>query len=155
MARPCDIPTTASRFVVLASMCIVVAGLYWAQEVLIPLALAVLFCFLLAPLVSRLDRWRIARAPAVIFVVVAAAALFLMLGWVVTAQVLNLADRLPEYEGEMVQKVENFRGRFGGEGGVTEKIGHAAEKIQEATTRPASQPATGPASQPTTQPGPD
>ena len=155
MARPSDIPTKASRFVVLASMCIVVAGLYWAQEVLIPLALAVLFCFLLAPLVTQLERWRIARAPAVILVVVAAAALFLMLGWVVTAQVLNLADRLPEYEGEMVRKVTDFRGRFGGKGGVTEKIGNAAEKIQQATTKPASQPATQPASQPATQAGTD
>src|SRR5688572_6663790 len=98
MARSSDIAPRSSRFIVLASICIVVGALYFAQEVLIPLALAVLLCFLLAPLVTRLERWRIARAPAVIIVVSAAAAVLVLLGWVVTMQLINLADRLPEYE---------------------------------------------------------
>ena len=51
MARSAPIPAKSSRFVVLASICIVVAALYFAQDVLIPLALAILFCFLLGPLV--------------------------------------------------------------------------------------------------------
>src|SRR5215212_725816 len=102
MARPVKIAAKGSRFVLLASMCIVVAALYFAQEVLIPVALAILFCFLLTPLVSRLERWRVPRAGAVIVVVVAGFAVVAALGWVVTAQVLNLADRLPEYESEIV-----------------------------------------------------
>jgi predicted PurR-regulated permease PerM len=142
MARPGDIPTRGSRFVVLASVCIVIAALYFAQEVLIPLALAVVLCFLLAPLVTRLERWRIGRAPAVVIVVSAAAAVVLALAWVVTAQILNLADRLPEYEVEIVNKVENFKSRFGGDGGITEKLEHVAKEIEEATTRPATQPET-------------
>jgi predicted PurR-regulated permease PerM len=149
MARPGDITTKGSRFVVLASMCIVVAALYFAQEVLIPLALAVLFCFLLAPLVTRLERWRVGRVPAVITVVTLGAALVVALGWVVTAQLLNLADRLPEYQGEIVQKVENLRNRFGRRGGVTEKLADVAQKVQDATTRPASQPSD---TQPATSP---
>ena len=147
MARPADVQTKSSRFVVLASMCIVVAALYFAQEVLIPLALAILLCFLLGPLVSRLERYRLSRAPAVVTVVTAVAAVLLMLGWVVTAQLLNLADRLPEYEGEIVSKVKGFRNQFGGEGGITDKIGHVAKEIQDATTQPASQPASQPTSQ--------
>ena len=150
MARPSDINSKGSRFVVLASMCIVVAALYFAQEVLIPLALAVLFCFLLAPLVTRLERWKLGRVPAVIAVVSTAAALVVLLGWVVTAQLLNLANRLPEYQDEMVRKVENFKTRFGGRGGVTDKFAAAAQKVQEATTRPASQPTSGPTSGPAT-----
>ena len=150
MRRPSDINTKGSRFVVLASMCIVVAALYFAKEVLIPLALAVLVCFLLAPLVTRLERWKIGRMPAVIFVVSFAAAIVLLLGWVVTAQMLNLADRLPEYQGEIVQKVENLKRRFGGRGGVGEKIADVAQKVQDATTRPATQPDTQPTTGPTT-----
>ena len=44
MARQVEL-TKGSRFIVLASICIVVASLYFAQDVLIPLALAILFCF--------------------------------------------------------------------------------------------------------------
>jgi predicted PurR-regulated permease PerM len=139
MARSADIGSKSSRFIVLASVCIVVAALYFAQEVLIPLALAVLCCFLLAPLVTRLERWKLGRVPAVITVVSTAAALVVMLGWVVTAQILNLADRLPEYQGEIVQKVEKAKARFGRRGGVTDKIADVAQKVQEASTRPATQ----------------
>jgi predicted PurR-regulated permease PerM len=152
MARPAEIGSKGSRFIVLASVCIVVAALYFAQEVLIPLALSVLFCFLLAPLVTRLERYRMGRVPAVITVVSAVAALVVLLGWVVTAQVLNLADRLPEYQGEIVHKVEKLRGRFVRRGGVTDKLADVAQKVQEATTRPATTQSTQPASQPGSQP---
>ena len=46
-------------------MCVVVAALYFAQEVLIPLALAILITFLLATLVTRLERWKLGRVPSV------------------------------------------------------------------------------------------
>jgi predicted PurR-regulated permease PerM len=142
MARPADITGKSSRFIVMASVCVVVAALYFAQEVLIPLALAVLLCFLLAPLVTRLERYRLGRVASDVFVVCGAAAVLVALGWVVTAQLLNLADRMPQYEGEIIAKVQRVKGRFGGGGGVTEKLGHVAKEIEQATTRPASQPST-------------
>lgn len=123
-------------------MCIVVAALYFAQDVLIPMTLALLFCFLLAPLVTRLERYRIGRAPAVVVVVGAATALIVLLGWIVTLQLVNLGDRLPQYQVEIVSKVERFKSRFGGGGGLSEKLGEFAQKVEEASTRPASQPAT-------------
>src|SRR5215208_5239276 len=108
-----DSLTKSSRFVTLAAICIVVAALYFAQEVLIPLALAVLFCFLLAPLVRSLERWRIGRTPAVVIVVSAAAAVVVALGWTVSLQVVNLAENLPSYRSEIVEKVKYLGGRFG------------------------------------------
>jgi predicted PurR-regulated permease PerM len=141
-ARPSDIAGKSSRFIVMASVCVVVAALYFAQEVLIPLALSLLLCFLLAPLVTRLERYRVGRAPAVVLVVCGVATVLVLLGWVVTAQMLNLADRLPEYQGEIVAKVERAKARFGGGGGVTEKLGQVAKEIEQATTRPATQPTT-------------
>src|SRR5678815_5193508 len=54
----------------LLSVVAVVAILYFARVVLIPLALAVLFAFLLAPLVLRLRRIGLGRAPAVTLVVI-------------------------------------------------------------------------------------
>jgi predicted PurR-regulated permease PerM len=158
MARPVKVTAKGSRFILLASMCIVVAALYFAQEVLIPVALSVLVCFLLAPLVTRLERYRLPRPAAVMVVVLAAIGLFALLAWVVASQVVSLADRLPEYQGEIVRKVERVRGRFARkEAGIGNKIGDLAHKIEEATNKPATQrsatepSATGPsASQPTT-----
>src|SRR5574338_1241565 len=46
----------------------VIAALYFGRELLIPLALAALLTFLLAPFVSRLERW-IGRIAAVLLVV--------------------------------------------------------------------------------------
>ena len=48
MARPVEV-AKSSRFTLLASICIVVSGLYFAREVLIPIALAILITFLLTP----------------------------------------------------------------------------------------------------------
>src|SRR3954470_18927125 len=93
-----------SRLTVWASVCIVVAALYLAQEVLIPLALAVLLTFLLAPLVARLERWRLHRVPAVLLVVVTALVLVGLLGWVVERQFVGTAEQLPAYAGQIRAK---------------------------------------------------
>src|SRR5918992_4282951 len=97
MARPVDL-AKGSRFVILASVCVVTAALYFAQEVLIPLALAVLITFLLAPLVTRLERWRLGRVPSVVIVVGLAMALVAGIGAIVTRQMLRLLYDLPKYE---------------------------------------------------------
>src|SRR6185436_10594147 len=60
------LPVPLLRF---AGFVLVVACLYWAQIVLIPVALALLLTFMLAPVVSRLERWRVPRALAVVAVV--------------------------------------------------------------------------------------
>src|SRR5256885_565201 len=53
---------------------IIIAGLYFGQGLLIPLALALLFGFLLDPAVSRLKRWGMPRMAATLLVVVMALA---------------------------------------------------------------------------------
>ncbi|MCI0461562.1 MAG: AI-2E family transporter, partial [Gemmataceae bacterium] len=66
--------TSRSRYrhlTMLASFVLVVASIYWARSVLIPLALAVLLAFLLNPLVRWLQTRGLSRIPAVIVVVVA------------------------------------------------------------------------------------
>jgi len=44
-----------------AGSVLAVAVLYWAQAVLVPIALALLLTFLLTPLVSGLQRWLLWR----------------------------------------------------------------------------------------------
>jgi predicted PurR-regulated permease PerM len=113
MAEPVKL-TRGSRLTVWASVCIVVAALYLAQEVLIPLALAVLFTFVLAPLVARLERLRVPRVPAVLVVVLLALGLFGGLGWLVQRQFVATAEQLPTYTDQIRAKLQRM-GRFGNE----------------------------------------
>src|SRR4051812_26779636 len=94
-----------SRLVIVGAICVVVATLYFAQEVLIPLVLAVLLAFLLAPVVRYLERLRLGRVPAVLVVVGVAFGLVALLGWVVGGQLVHLAENIPQYQGEIVTKV--------------------------------------------------
>src|SRR5438270_5203550 len=109
MARSVDLGK-GSRFIVLASICIVVAGLYFAQEVFIPLALAVLFTFVLAPLVNRLERLRVPRAAAVLLVVLVAVGLVGYLAYILATQFVEVANRLPQYGDEIRAKTQRFHG---------------------------------------------
>ena len=61
---------------------------------LIPLALAGLLTFLLAPLVTRLERW-IGRIAAVLLVVATIFSMTGMAGWVLTRQLIDLATKHP------------------------------------------------------------
>ncbi|HJT82016.1 MAG TPA: AI-2E family transporter, partial [Chthoniobacterales bacterium] len=86
----------------------VIAALYFGRDLLIPLALAALLTFLLAPLVSRLERW-IGRIAAVLLVVALIFTATGAAGWMVTRQLVDLATKLPEYKGNIVTKMRAFR----------------------------------------------
>src|SRR4051812_1431530 len=88
----------SSRFVLLASICVVVAALYFAQDVLMPVALAMLLSFLLAPIVSRFERWRLGRVPSVLVAVILLFSLFGVLGYVVGMQIYDLASNVDQYK---------------------------------------------------------
>ena len=138
MARPVSLPK-GSRFITLASVCIVVAAIYFAQEVLIPLALAILLCFLLAPLVRRLERLKLPRVAAVMTVVAAAFVVILALGYVIFRQVQVLGNDLPRYHDNIIAKARALR--LPG-GGITEEIKKVGTEIEKAANQPASHPAT-------------
>lgn len=95
-----------TNFIILA---IVVASLYFTRDILVPLALAVLLSFLLAPLVRVLQRWRLPRSLAVICVVFGALAVALSLGTMVMIEVNQLANDLPRYQATLASKVHNLR----------------------------------------------
>lgn len=50
------------------SSAVVVALLVWAREVLLPFILALIIAYVLAPLVERVERWRVPRAAAILIV---------------------------------------------------------------------------------------
>src|SRR4029079_19021043 len=98
-----------SGFTTLASFVIVAAVLYFAKEVFIPIALASLLTFLLAPLVIRLGRWGLGKILSIIVAVSLAFGLIGVIGWMVTAQVIHLADELPQYQQNLQAKIHALR----------------------------------------------
>jgi len=89
---------------------ICVAALYFARSVLIPIALAVLLAFLLAPLVNLLEKARLGRTGPVIVVVLLVAGLLGGLGYLVFNQAISLATQIPDYKTTISRKIESFRG---------------------------------------------
>jgi predicted PurR-regulated permease PerM len=78
--------------------------LYLAKEVLIPLALAILFAFLLAPVVRRLERW-LWRIPATLIAVFLAFSLIGAIAVIAGKQAISLAAKLPEYRENIIEKI--------------------------------------------------
>ena len=86
----------------------VVAALYFGRSVLVPIALATLITFLLSRLVTRLERW-IGRITAVLVTVIAMFTIFGAMSWVIGRQVIDLADKLPDYQANIVTKIRSLR----------------------------------------------
>jgi predicted PurR-regulated permease PerM len=98
----------------LLTLVIVVAVLYFARAVVIPIALAVLFTFLLTPLVLRLRRWGLRRIPAVITVVALSFGVLGVIFMLTASQLTDLAHRLPGYQQTIHKKIEALRSSGGG-----------------------------------------
>jgi predicted PurR-regulated permease PerM len=93
----------------------IIAGLYWAQSVLIPVALALLLAFLLGPPVRALQRTGLGstRAGRVVSVVLVVALVFSLLGgisYVMAQQIVALTQELPQYRGNLRQKIADLGG---------------------------------------------
>jgi predicted PurR-regulated permease PerM len=117
------------------ALVIVVAVLYLAREVLIPLALAILFSFVLAPGVRFLERWRLGRVGATFVMVIAGCAILGAVGWVAADQAVSLAAKLPEYRQNITEKIRALRAPSKGDLGKAAKALKEIEK-QAAPERP-------------------
>jgi predicted PurR-regulated permease PerM len=97
--------TESHGLLALATGVAVVAALYCAQQVLIPLTLAVLLSFVLAPVVDGLDRLRLWRAPAVIITVLAALGIISAAATLIGSQAAGLASDAPRYAQTIETKI--------------------------------------------------
>src|SRR5689334_15060315 len=95
---------TALKLGLMPTVFATVAALYFAQAVLIPLAVAILLAFLLAPVVNRLERWRLGRIGSVVLAVGAALAVLGTIGWAVEQQFVEVAEKLPNYRENIQNK---------------------------------------------------
>jgi len=105
----------------------VVAALYFAREVLVPIALALLLSFVLAPVVRFLRIWYAPRVLAVVVAVIVAFAVIFGLGALMVAQVTQLATDLPGYQSTLRDKIQSLRGATAGTG----TLERASEVLQE------------------------
>jgi predicted PurR-regulated permease PerM len=88
---------------------IVVAALYFAREVLIPVTLAMLLSFVLSPLVELLRQIWLGRILSVVLAVVLALGLILALGSAIGTQVAQLSGNLPQYQTTIETKISRLR----------------------------------------------
>jgi predicted PurR-regulated permease PerM len=106
----------------------IIAILYWAQVIFIPLALAAFLTFLLNPFVTRFRQRGLGRTPAVVVVVVLAAFALGGVSWLVTNQISSLLREIPEYSQNVKRKVKSLKRIMDGSGRfmrVFDEIGHA------------------------------
>ncbi len=100
---------------------ILVAIMYFGRDVLIPLALSGILSFMLAPLVTALQRLRMPRPLAVMVVVLIAFTAIFALGRLLATQVTGLAEDLPKYQETISKKIEGLRSGGGGGGATLER----------------------------------
>jgi predicted PurR-regulated permease PerM len=98
-----------SRILTLVGAVVVISALYFARVMLVPLALAVLFTFLLAPLVAALERIHIPRFAAIFLVGAIAVFGFGVLGWTVGNQLIDVTNQLPSYKTNIKEKIDSIR----------------------------------------------
>jgi predicted PurR-regulated permease PerM len=112
--------------VVLATGALVIGILYWAQVVLIPLAVATLLAFVLSPVVGALHRLGLSRTPAVLLVVLLVVAALGGATWAFTVQVSALAEELPGYTGALKRRIAEWRP---GRGTVVDRTRRAVDEV--------------------------
>ncbi len=107
-------PTTRAVKDTLVPVVLAIAVLYFGRGFFIPLALAILISFLLAPLVMRLERWKLGRIAAVIIVTLFAFGVIGGIGTIVGGQLIDLANELPKYRSNLREKVLALKTPKGG-----------------------------------------
>lgn len=137
---------------------LVIAGLYVGREIFVPIALAILLSFVLAPPVEFLERWRAPRVAAVAVVVLTAFLAIFALGSLIASQVTQLAEKLPTYQQTMQTKISTLRsattvGPLERAASVLQSLGKELNK-PESKPEDRAEPSLAPASEQQTRPIP-
>jgi len=129
-ALPGENPTEISKLSVPPVVAIigVTAILYVGKDVLLPLAVALLLTFALAPIVSFLRRRSVPKTAAVILTVLIAFLAIAAFAFVVATQVSNLAQNIPTYQINIIEKVRSLK-EMGAGGGLVDHLTSAMERV--------------------------
>ncbi len=87
----------------------IILALYFARDVLVPIAIAVLLSFVLAPVAAAFRRLYVGRVGSVLLAVALAFAILVSLGTIIGKQVAQLGDNLPQYQAVIAKKLQAVR----------------------------------------------
>src|SRR3954470_274284 len=90
---------------ILLPLVLIVATLYFAREFFIPLALAILLSFVLAPIVWKFEQWHFGRIGSVVTVTILTFAVLGGFATIFGILLLELANTLPKYQTELHHKI--------------------------------------------------
>ncbi|MER8440196.1 AI-2E family transporter [Mesorhizobium sp. M1393] len=124
-----------------ATVVTAVAALYFGREVFLPIAIALLLTFALAPMVSALKRVGLPRLPAVIASVLSAFTVLALFSFIVATQVSELAQNIPLYQSNILTKVRSLK-ETGVGGGIIARLSGVIERIGQELDRQETSPPT-------------
>jgi predicted PurR-regulated permease PerM len=128
-------PVPGASLTTLLLAVVIIGCVYIGREVLVPMALAILMSFVLAPPVDFLQRWYVPRSAAVVGVVLLAFAGVFSLGGLMISQVNQLASNLPSYQSTLREKIQSLRGVAAGTG-TLERASEVLQKLSQEIDRP-------------------
>ena len=128
---PAQIKMTQQRGTTLINMgvaALIIAGLYFGREIFVPVALAVLLSFVLAPFAIKLQSWKLPRTISVLVVVILGFSIIFSMGGLMVSQATRLASELPGYQQTLKSKIDSLRGLTGGSG-TLEKASNVLKEL--------------------------
>jgi predicted PurR-regulated permease PerM len=110
MPRNSDVATARllSKLLAVVATVVLITTLYLAKTVVLPLALALLLSFVLAPLVTGLERLRLPRIISIAIVLLTVGTVLGVVGWTVLVQLVEVTDALPAYTNNIHEKLQSF-----------------------------------------------
>jgi predicted PurR-regulated permease PerM len=139
MSRSRQDSPALSPLIILAGVILI---LYFARAVLIPLALALTLNFLLTPMVVWFQKLPMRRVPAVALAMLISVAAVGGMGWVVTKQLLEVANDLPKYRLNIRNKIEALHAPPNSAfGRATESVEEIGNEFSASESSPATPPA--------------
>jgi predicted PurR-regulated permease PerM len=121
-------PPGSSGLRTAAILIAVIAVLYLAREILIPLALAITLALIFTPAVDWLQKLRLGRIPAVAMVMIVSIAGTGAVAWVIFNQLVGVVNDLPMYRQNIHNKLEAMRAPGKG------ALGQATKSIKDLAT---------------------
>jgi predicted PurR-regulated permease PerM len=112
-----------------------IAALYFAREILIPLAFALTLTFLLAPAVGLLQKLHIGRIASVLTTVLVSVGVIGGISWIIATQLVDVANQFPLYSQNIHARIEAFHLP------PTGQLGRAAKSVEDLVqelTRPST-----------------
>ena len=127
-------PRRSSSIRTVAVVIGVIATLYVAREILIPLAFSVMLTLILTPVVARMVKIGLARSFSSVLVVVISVVVAAGIGFVIFNQLIQVLNELPAYQENIRTKLEAIRAP--GKGALSRATENVRELGKELATPP-------------------